>query len=824
MKRLSGIVAAGLLLLALCGTAAAAQKYVVTGRLAPIFEDFSKTKAAPEGGWVVIPEEMECSALAYGDVVEGAPAKRKGWLSLEGEGVNGLVELALLTPMPKYKALEARPFQVLTEGLIPHLLPGKCPVSDYSKFTLPRGAVVMAEGRAEADGASWILCVFSTNFSSDERPEGVDADFAGSDRRCAWLPEADLRDLAASKPELSRVEEENLPDSVDGDVKKFLLKNGFYVAPSPIIPEFLREDDMVDLYGDMNIHTPKFITADLPLHALHLYFDRALQKVEEKALVSRTADLVTAMRDALKKQPKPASELEKKARGKVSGFLALALHLITNGGSELPGDVQDFAQGVMSGEGAGANPFTELPQDFSLFGPRGHYTLNDDLKAYFRATYLLGTGWPLDSETGAAATLILNKLLTAPAVQKRWRALYDPITTLVGGSNVNSPEALSKALRPFKLADLGKPDRVKALMEALDKAGKGSVIQKLAGKKFALLPRRVTFDAFIFHTLTHPATQNRTLPDPLDVMAVLGSKPAQDEVKQYSSFKSYEDNQKKLIGMWPSWSGADDGANVYTSILSALRTYFASKGSSQFFAGTPAWSYKKLMTAEANMTELKHDTILYAEQSGAEMGEGGGTLVAGPFELPIPRGYVEPVPELFDALASVARDLAKTLKPLLPDENEYVEEHYRTRLTEFAESMETLSGIAGRARDDTMTYDDFQTVLNFKLPSVLPEDIYEVMGETGQNMLKMALVADVATDAEKGSVLYMATGAPRKIHVYVNDKSGGFRVTEGFMYSYYTFVGPMLERRMNDDEWKAKVYGGEDLTEFLPAWNEKLYQ
>ena len=830
MKKFLGAVAGVLFILALCGVACAvagepaarAPRYVVTGRLAPIFEDVKDAKAAPKGGWVTA--DTNTGALAYGDVIEGTPAKdKKGWLSLEGE-TTGFVELALLTPMPEHEAFEARPFQVLKDGLVPHLLPGKMPVSEYSKFALPRGSVVTAAGKAKADGASWILCIFGTDYFSDEGPEGVEREFAGSDNRCAWLPEADLRDLAASKPDLSRVEEENLPGSVKGDTKKYLLKNGFYVEPAPIISEGLQEDDMVDLYKGLDENTAKFITADLPFHALHLYFDRALQKVEEKALVKCTAELVTAMRDALKNQPKPASELEKTARNNVSNFLDLALHLITNGGAKLPKGIQDFAQGVMSGSGSGNNPFTELPQDFSLFGPRGHYTLNDNLKAYFRATYLLGTGWPMDSETGAAATLIINKLLTNPSVQKKWRALYDPITTLVGGANINSPEALDQALRPFKLADLGKPDRVKALMEALDKAGKDSIIQKLAGKKFAILPRRVTFDALIFHTLTAPAIDGRTLPDPLDVMAVLGSKPAQDEVKQYGKFGAYEGNQKELIEMWPDWASSDDGANVYTSILSAMRTYFAAKSSKQFFESTPAWSYKKLMTAEGAMTELKHDTILYAEQSGAEMGEGADVWVAGPFKLPIPRSYVEPVPELFEALRDTARSLAKTLKPLLPNENEYVEEHYRTRLTEFADTMETLSGIARRARDDKMTYDDFTALLNFSLPSVLPEDIYEVYGEEAQNMLKMALVADVATDAVAGEVLYMASGAPRKLHVYVNDKSGGFRVTEGFVYSYYTFTGAMLDHRMNDDDWKAKVYGKEDLTEFLPYWNEKLYQ
>ncbi|MBQ9564786.1 MAG: DUF3160 domain-containing protein [Synergistaceae bacterium] len=802
----------------LCASAAgAAQKYIVTGRLVPIFENTRGAKTAPKGGWVKV--SAEDSALAYGDVVEGTPAKDKKWLSLAGE-MTGYVELALLTPMPKYTAFEARPFQVLKDGVVPHLLPGKLPTSEYSKFALPRGAVVTAEGKAEANGASWVLCAFGTDYAGVED----DAEAAGSDRRCAWLKESDLRDLQSSKPDLSRVEEGNLPGSIKGDARKYILKNGFYVDPSPTLMDSFREDDMVDLYKDLDSHTAKFITADLPFHALHLYFDRALQKVEEKALVKRTADLVTAMRNALRKQPKAASDLERTARANVSDFLDLALYLITNGGSTLPKGIRDFAEAVMSAEGAGDNPFTEMPQDFSFFGPRGHYTLNDDLKAYFRATYLLGTGWPLESETGAAATLILNKLLAVPDVQRKWRLLYDPITTLVGGANVNSPETFAKVLAPFKFSDLGKPARVEALLEALDNAGKDSAIQKLSGKKFAILPRRITFDAFIFHTLTYPDTPKRGMPDPLDVMAVLGSKPAADEVKQYAKFDGYAENQKKLIDLWPSYADSKDGKNFYTSVLSAMRTYIASKGSKQFFAKTPAWGYKKLTTAEGAMTELKHDTILYAEQSGAELGEGADDWVAGAFLLPIPRGYVEPVPELFDALGAAARNLAKTLNPLLPDENEYVGEYYRTQLTDFAESMDTLSGIARRARDDAMTYDDFQTILDFGLPSVLPEGIFEVYDEEAQNMLKMALVADVATDAVVGEVLYMASGAPRKLHVYVNDKSGGFRVTEGFVYSYYTFSGVMLDHRMNDDDWKAKVYGKEDLTEFLPYWNEKLYQ
>ena len=258
--------------------------------------------------------------------------------------------------------------------------------------------------------------------------------------------------------------------------------------------------------------------------------------------------------------------------------------------------------------------------------------------------------------------------------------------------------------------------------------------------------------------------------------------------------------------------------------MGLFREYVASKGSEQFFAKAPAWGYKKLLTAEAAMTELKHDTILYGEQSGAEMGDGGDRWVAGPFELPIPRGYVEPVPELYAALAKAAKRMAEFLKPLFPGKDY---EHYQNKFSEFAESMDELAGIAARAREDRMTYEDFAAILSLRLPSVLPEDFFEVYDEKGQDMLKMALVADVATDHETaGQVLYMGVGAPRKLHVYVNDKSGGYRVTEGYMFSYYTFTRPTLERRMDDDRWKEMVYDPArqgELRKLLPVWHDKIY-
>src|SRR5262249_59276768 len=59
------------------------------------------------------------------------------------------------------------------------------------------------------------------------------------------------------------------------------------------------------------------------------------------------------------------------------------------------------------------------------------------------------------------------------------------------------------------------------------------------------------------------------------------------------------------------------------------------------FMRNAAWTDKNLSTALGSWAELKHDTVLYGKQSGAECGGG---------DVPVVRGYVEPNVELYARL------------------------------------------------------------------------------------------------------------------------------------------------------------------------------
>jgi hypothetical protein len=806
------------------------------------------------------------------------------WFALsspEDGSILGYVEKSGVDPLPEYRKTESEYFMANRDDPELYILPNgankagagkKYSLSDYG-YSLAKGEVVTSAGTREENGKTWLMLEFST-----AEMEG------GIGLRYAWSPADNFTALAGYEPDNSRADERIIPtrmrfdefpwrsgDDYYGDYKedpldylpvtenlrRSITLRGFEISAARRGNNgvYVQIDDMADCYGNSGEYQADFITTDIFLHSFHLLFDHMLQKFERTYLAPR---LEESMKSAVAELDKLRSEFSSAEAYEVyetaRDMFGVVL-LMLDDKAVISKRADEEAKRIIAAEDVTESSITGAKLDYTLFKPRGHYTISPEFERYFRAMSWLGSAeLPLFGENGlpiaknAAASALISLVLESQG--DKWNAFEEPVDFLVGapatgGSKIyrELAKGVFGTLGKSTASELSDAAKVTGFAGKVKDTVPGPVTQsRPEGDKnvtdfggrppvFRVSGKRFTYDAYVMNTLTSPRVGTdenpRNLPEGTDVMAVLGSKAANDMAGKNSGFKNYAENAKKLKEGIDKYL-ADDGT-VYSLWIAALKSGFENSGSSQFFYRSPAWQWKKLSTQSASWAELKHDTILYVEQTGAEMGDGGGNYMAGPFEPPYPRGYVEPDPQTFDALLSaVARLREFIVKFSIEGGDERDEKEgrsYSSRLEEFAELLTTARDIAKKeAAGEPVTLEDYENIKrlsrSFGAQLLLPGE-----NVPDHEQLKMALVADAATDYFDGGVLEIASGKPRRIYVFVNDASGGARITRGYVFSYYEFVRPLGDGRMTDEEWKSLVYDdsrADELKKYHPSWYENL--
>jgi len=861
--------------------------YVVTAKELPLFEKpVAKVPRVEYPG--DLPNFY--GIVIYGNHVELRPIKDSrfkkfsgGWFALlspEDGQVLCYVQKKGIEKVPEHKRFKPRTYTVKTDGAKLWLQPGKKgtahSLSAYG-YSVARGETVTAVGEYSEGGQVWLLLEFST----DMRFGG-----GGVGSRYAWGKKADFTSLDGYVPDNSRVDERLIPSKMrystyrgnygDGfkgtgaedekmteflpvskDMASSLVRKGFYIdAPWTMEEYALQIDDLADYYRYTTDFQADFITTDLFLHAFHLVFDRMLQKFERTYLApALEKSMKTALSSLAGIEGACASAGAEKTWATVRDMFSIPLALLEEKpgtGTKLSGNAAEEVRRILAAKDVTDSPVTGGKIDYTAFLPRGHYTLRPELERYFRAMSWLGLAeLVLFAEDGTPKTEnIAAAALAALALEEQaeqWNAFEAPIDFLMGASNTGGSRIYRRLAKEHMgpLAESPRPladaQVLAALAEEIKKTVPGPLIQSTPGgddqtKDFAsrfpvfrLSGKRFTPDAYVMNMLTSPRVGTdenpRNLPQGTDVMAALGSKAADSLAAKNNRVKGYADGLKKLR-LWMEDHLAA-GETVYSLWIKAFRDGFRDSGSDQFFYRSPAWQLKKLSTISASWAELKHDTVLYAEQSGAEMGDGG--YDAGPFAPPQPRGYVEPDPQAFDALLAAVTRLKEFVTgfAMEPEEEDFQKEGipYVLRLETMTELLTTARDIAAReVGGKPLTTQDYENIKYlaraFNAQLLLPG---EMVRDTEQ--LRMALVTDIATDYFGGRVLHIASGRPQRIHVFVNDASGGPRVTRGFIFSYYEFERSLGDGRMTDEEWKKMVYDdgrADELRKYHPAWYEEL--
>jgi len=648
--------------------------------------------------------------------------------------------------------------------------------------------------------------------------------------------------------------------------KNLLVKNAFVVKPS-------YNNEFFPLYeSNRYSYTPSFVTTDSMLHNYHLMFDFLLKQLEEQKLAAELKQLNANMLSESLNQYNNLKGTEwENAAKRNAGFFAVGSKLLdpsVNVPSIVASEVnQELAlieahQGIEKSPvmniGGGQDTMIDTPQgpqslealkeDYSQYIPRGHYDKTEQLKAYFKSMMWYGRlTFRMKSDDEVKSALLITLALNQENNQNSWNKIYEPVNFFVGksddityyqfkdlaekvyGASVTIQSVSSDKNKLASLINETKtlePPQINS-MPIFNAAIQPDREKEIKGFRF--MGQRFTIDAAIFQRLVTrevgpkgescanaPFRDGRMLPKGLDIPSAMGSDEALNILKSQGETQHacYPENMSKMQTYLSGLPTENWTQNLYWGWLYQLRPLLDKKSNGYpTFMQNTAWVRKELNTFLGSWSQLKHDTILYAKQTYAELGGGGS-------EKKDDRGYVEPNPYVYARLASLLKmtneglDIRGLLTPSMKDN--------LGKMEQLAMSLKTIS--EKELNNEKLTDDEYELIRSFggQLEHFWLEvnkDEPAFKQSTGKrdylNENPAAIVADVATDPN-GQVLEEGTGKISEIYVVV-PIDGKLRIAKGGVYSYYEFIWPMSDR-LTDKKWRELLNSGQ--APALPSWTD----
>lgn len=647
---------------------------------------------------------------------------------------------------------------------------------------------------------------------------------------------------------------------------------------------YISSDDLIDSYRNelYNKYTPIFITTDLFSHSQHLVFDRILQRIEENYFVPSLLEVTQKYISALQNEtdvpeevksaaikyfqvPELILRLAPKMEYQGEGWRKEVIYIenldAQNIIAEYPEDViADYKQ-VMNAEGIKSAIF-DTEEMFNQYKPRGHYTKNGVLEAYFRAQMWFGrihfviaqSDFNPETDIECAkmepiAMFIVNTVHKNPELYEAWKNIFDPITTLIGESDdlsfdeimplwseenvdnftawTNDKEKLQafvkichEKLRPPAISG-------NSVFTGPSETDDNGNIKPPMGWRF--LGQRFTYDSYIHQNVCAPTLFSRDFVRGLDIMKVFGSNTAEAllsledyqttaEPSEFYGGQQLKDTLDNFQQEFESYDSSFWTKNYYNSVLGQIKTQATfEQGAGFYFTESPMWNIKSMISSHSTWAELRHDTILYVKQSVAERaGDGDMDPTFRTKEIPLPVNYIEPNLPFWQISANSIEILTNTL-----DKYNFFDARISQILDDFAEICNQAIIICEKEiNDEPITENENRWIRT--IPNILSNSVMIEINAYANNKkdLQMACIADVFTNNEKGVCLEVGIGEPLKIYVPLNDKQGGKRIAIGFIPDYFEFYYS-ADDRLTDDEWKDMVYKNKNsVYQYEPFWEK----
>jgi hypothetical protein len=360
------------------------------------------------------------------------------------------------------------------------------------------------------------------------------------------------------------------------------------------------------------------------------------------------------------------------------------------------------------------------------------------------------------------------------------------------------------------------------------------------GSKVTIFPLSWGFDnevlySTVYHmnlpperTIIGPGGERLT-PSGLDLAAALGNGLAGILLKP--EFEKYPPLKNMVAKLAQNFSKnakvPKNGANLYDRWITALAIQWAdTTASANNNLDKLLWQTKRLQTGLASWATLRHATGLVNERTVAECGEAGFE----PIILRAPRGYVEPDPRTFAAIADLFETAIKYIPGEAsgaPDLHESYEEAkgslhegIHRRLTEIAKDTRTFRDIAEKElAGRELSPEEYEKILYVGTIAEHYFLIFKSLSNPEYALSTpepMAKIADVAGSRDF-SFLNAAVGTPLEWD-YVVPFYGRHEIVKGSVYSYYEFNSNEL---LNDQEWRNRLKTQKPLPWTKPLITEK---
>ncbi|WP_299314157.1 DUF3160 domain-containing protein [uncultured Aquimarina sp.] len=622
------------------------------------------------------------------------------------------------------------------------------------------------------------------------------------------------------------------------ELMSMLGKNGFAIVPNNNIQLFhlYEQNDYAEF--------PNFVTTDMYMQLFHMYFGYILKQIEEEQFIPILSQICESMIKDMQGLVTSASDESIREIAKFNHtYYAIAYTVLTDKKIEVPsGYEQHYETELMSIKNAEDSTskfleFQEVNFPYSLFKPRGHYTRTETLKRYFSAMmWLQSAPFCLNNDLQFKRALVNASVLgDSPNFKKetlqKYKAIMEPINFIIGQpdnvSFLDLIDLIEKEELPIEeilqnTAVIEKmKEEVKKMADIKDKIKSGGGSCKI---KINFIPQRYLSDNDVLQNLVDLKSKvsKRPYPQGLDVMAAFGSASAENlllnELKEGEKWSEYP---TLLSDMQQEMGDLNWDATLYSKWIQSLLELQKPNDNYPYFMQTSQWDKKNLNASLASWAELKHDSILYAEQPmAAECGS--GEEVPSPYTV----GYVEPNIGYWNTVIELI-DLTKSVL----ERNKLLNSNISRITTGLRENAEFLLSaskkeLAGK-KLSVQEYGQIEIIGStfewLTLDLVKQKDQYLDGWHNVKGADKsVAVVADIYTangdnNPDKG-ILHVATGNVNDIYAVV-EIEGYLYITKGAVFGYHEFHLPM-GNRLTDEEWQEMIENNEATG--IPTWMQEI--